>query len=167
MDTTIPRRPMVAATLVVGLLLAVAPATAAPTPAVRGSKICETALVQSLIAEMEVACPCEGDWGVKRKYKACLRKAQRTIMKASGNTLRRSCIKSAFRCGSLSTCAEPDAVVTCSVPSGGKCLYGLCSDDIGRACTTNADCVGSCNLSKDASECAKAGGTSAGGSCCD
>lgn len=159
-----------AAALLAGVI-ALAPARAAaapdaPTPA-RGSKTCDTALVQSLIDEMEAACPCQGGWDVKRHYKSCLRKAQRTIMKASGNTLRRSCIKFAFRCGALSTCGEPGGVVTCSTPSGGKCLYGLCSDDIGRACTTNADCVGSCNLADDSAACAKTGGTSAAGSCCD
>lgn len=155
--------------LLAGPLLLVpvlAGAASSPQP-VRGSKTCDTALVQSLIDEMATLCPCPGDWDVKRQYKSCLRKAQRTIMKASNNTLRRSCIKTAFRCGSLSTCGEDAGVVTCSVASGAKCLYGLCSDDIGRACTTNADCIGSCNLVKTEADCTRVGGVAGTGSCCD
>jgi len=158
---------IVAAPVLAGLLLLVSSsASAAPAP-VRGPKTCDTALVQSLISEMEVLCPCESDWQVKRRYKACLRKAQRTIMKASGNTLRRSCIKTAFRCGSLSTCGEPDEAVVCSYATGAKCSYGLCSDDIGRTCTTNADCVGSCNVAKTSLDCSRAGGVPGGSSCCE
>ncbi len=162
------RLPPLALPIVIGALLLLAPtqSAAAPSPA-RGSKTCETALVQSLIDQMAALCPCDGNWDVKRQYKACLRKAQRTIMKDSNNTLRRSCIKMAFRCGSLSTCGEEAGVVTCSLPNAPKCLYGLCSDDIGRACTTNGDCVGSCNLADSSADCARAGGVSAPGSCCD
>jgi len=149
------------------VLLGTPRAHASEVAPARGPKTCDTALVQSLAAEMETACPCQGNWGVKRHYKACLRKAQRTIMKASNNTLRRSCIKFAFRCGSLSTCGEDAAVVTCSTSNAAKCLYGLCADDIGRACTTNADCIGSCNLVDSAAECARVGGVAGTGSCCD
>lgn len=143
-------------------------AAASPPPEdARRVRTCDTALVQSLIDELAAACPCQGDWGAKRDYRTCLRTAQRAIRDRYGKAFQRSCIQVAFRCGSLSTCGEPDGVVTCTKPRRGRCRSGLCSDDISRTCKTKADCLGRCDLAESSAECDSSGGVSASGSCCD
>ena len=165
-----PSKPAIRLLLALVATLAFATASSAaetsPTPRVRASKTCEPTEVMSLFDQMAALCPCDNSWQSHRFYKACLRRAQRTIMKYSGNTLRRSCIKVAFRCGALSTCAESQAKVTCSFPTGGKCVSGVCGSDPAQACTSNEDCASSCTTADSRADCEGDGGTAGTGACC-
>jgi hypothetical protein len=137
-----------------------------PAHAARGPRICPLDQVGAIFAQLDASCPC-GDATSKRTYRKCVRLAGHEIMKASGNTLPRNCLRPALRCGNQSTCGVAGAV-TCHRDKPSVCVSGVCGHDATISCATDQDCVLSvCDVRSSAANCDDDGGTAgAPGTCC-
>jgi hypothetical protein len=145
-----------------------------------------TALAQPACPEdveetIAAACPCAADgqgkgWLNHGKYVSC-------VVRLRNDLRRQGCLDSQTqrliaRCASRSTCGKEGAVLCCTYDTSGVCsdpapgdltAAGTCSNDVGIACDTNADCVTvkGPKVKRHAETCTLRGGTVVGtGSVC-
>jgi len=82
-----------------------------------------------VVAAVDAACPCAGNWKNHGAYVSCVAHERNTLRKAR-------CLtagvpkKSVVRCAARSTCGKPDAVVCCPTQPG-----------VGRVARDAASCV--------------------------
>lgn len=119
----------------------------------KGPKVCDEAAVAMAQEAIAAACPCEGltdadgnvvPWRNHGKYVRCVAHATRDLVRASGKTMSRRCLRDAVRCAARSTCGRDEDAVTCSAEDSGEC-----------------------EIVSSVAACEEQGGTAGTGSCCN
>ena len=142
----------------------------APAPA---SADCPTDVGEAIAA----ACPCDGPsaehaWKNHGKYVSC-------VVRFRNDLRRQGCLdadakRTIARCAARSTCGKDGAVLCCVYDTSGTCddaapndgtPAGVCSNDAGVACDTDADCITATGpkVNRHAETCTEHGGTVVGG----
>ena len=153
--------PMVFAASVVGLVV-VAASTADARPCTPDQKL----LAEAIYAEVDLVCPCDGEYKNHGRYVRCVARTSNQLFKESPDDIARSCKKIGRRCAARSTCGK-DGAVRCCLERERKCEDGICAK-IDGTCLTNADCIQvRCKISRFQERCEAKGGIPNGtGSCC-
>ena len=162
--------PMVFAASVLGLVV-VAASTADARPCTPDQQV----LAEAIYAEVDLVCPCDGEYKNHGRYVRCVARTSNQLFKENPE-LARSCKRIGRKCAARSTCGKDGAVRCClererrceDDPAPGNLIAeGTCAK-IDGACDTNADCVEvRCKISRFQEKCEAKGGIPNGtGSCC-